>query len=72
MTDQYRRPHKVQAGGGIGKSIFPVFNVNVPMPSGTPVPPKVRIMPAGPADETEQTTAASDGTSNHPAAPRKQ
>jgi hypothetical protein len=26
------------AGNGMGKSIFPTFNVNVPMPSDTAVP----------------------------------
>ena len=30
----------------LGKSIFPTFNVNVPMPAGTAVPPTVVVTPA--------------------------
>jgi hypothetical protein len=32
------KPDRFPAGGGMGKSIFPTFNVNVPMPGDTAVP----------------------------------
>jgi hypothetical protein len=39
MSGHERTPHKGQFPNEIGKSIFPKFDVNVPMPSGTAVPP---------------------------------
>jgi hypothetical protein len=50
--------------GGMGKSIFPTFNVNVPMPSGTAEPATVNIpqpitSPA-PADTTPAPAPRSD------------
>ena len=48
MTERRRPLHKVERAGGLGKSIFPVFNVNVPMPAGTAVPPQVVVSPARP------------------------
>jgi hypothetical protein len=36
--DTSRKPDHLPAGSGMGKSIFPTFNVNVPMPSDTAVP----------------------------------
>ena len=40
MTDRdtSRKPDRLPAGSDMGKSIFPTFNVNVPMPSDTAVP----------------------------------
>ena len=39
--------HKVEGQSfDLGKSIFPTFNVNVPMPSGTAVPPTVVVTSA--------------------------
>ncbi len=34
---------RLDTGEGFGKSIFPPFNVNVPMPAGTPIPPVVIV-----------------------------
>jgi hypothetical protein len=40
MTDRdtSRKPDSFSASGNMGKSIFPTFNVNVPMPRDTAVP----------------------------------
>lgn len=40
MSDQKtpRGADRFPGGGGVGKSIFPMFDVNVPMPSDTAVP----------------------------------
>jgi hypothetical protein len=42
---------------GTGWSIFPEFDVDVPMPKGTPIPPRITIIPATPPAEnaTEET-----------------
>ena len=36
--DTSQKPDRVPAGVGVGKSIFPTFDVNVPMPRDTAVP----------------------------------
>jgi hypothetical protein len=36
--DTPHRPDRIPAGSDKGKSIFPVFDVNVPMPEDTAVP----------------------------------
>jgi hypothetical protein len=36
--DAPRTPGRLPAGNGMGKSIFPTFDVNVPMPRDTAVP----------------------------------
>ena len=40
MTDHDTspKPDRLPASGGLGKSIFPTFDVNVPMPRDTAVP----------------------------------
>lgn len=43
-----QRLEKLEAPQGLGKSIFPPFNVAVPMPAGTAVPPEVVIAPPTP------------------------
>lgn len=37
--------HKREPMEGMGRSIFPFFDVDAPMPSGTPEPPTVIIVP---------------------------
>ncbi len=36
--DTSPKPDRLPAGSGMGKSIFPTFDVNVPMPRDTAVP----------------------------------
>lgn len=36
--DTSHKPDRLPPGSGMGKSIFPTFKVNVPMPSDTAVP----------------------------------
>ena len=62
MTEEHQPLHKVQLTGGLGKSIFPTFNVNAPMPSGTAVPPQVVVQPAG----GQSGTAADTGHASSP------
>jgi hypothetical protein len=45
-----REPHQ-RARLGDGWSIFPEFDVNIPMPADTPVPPRIIIIPAAPVAE---------------------
>ena len=44
MSDQQQPLYKLQLNEGSGRSIFPTFNVNVPMPKGTAVPPQVTVV----------------------------
>jgi hypothetical protein len=37
-SDTSRKPDRSPAGGGMVKSIFPTFDVNVPMPRDTAIP----------------------------------
>ncbi len=46
----------------LGKSIFPTFQVDVPMPSGTPVPPHVVVPEAPPSAGTAPTSTTSAPT----------
>jgi hypothetical protein len=62
MNDQQQPLHKVRIGEGMGRSIFPTFNVNAPMPPGTPVPPQVVIPPGG----GQSGTAAGTDSANSP------
>lgn len=43
-------PKRLPSRGLFGKSIFPHFDINVPMPAGTPIPPKVRVVSPGPTE----------------------
>lgn len=70
MTEQRRPLHKVQLTGGLGKSIFPPFAVNAPMPRGTAVPPRVVVKPAGGEGGTAPRTGAA-GSSQTPKRPTK-
>jgi hypothetical protein len=45
-----REPHQ-RARLGDGWSIFPEFDVNVPMPKDTAIPPRILIIPATPPAE---------------------
>lgn len=42
MSEREHTLHKVELPNDLGKSIFPTFNINVPMPEGTAVPPSVQ------------------------------
>lgn len=42
MSEREHTLHKVELPNDLGKSIFPTFNVNVPMPNGTAAPPAVQ------------------------------
>lgn len=42
MSEREHILHKVELPNDLGKSIFPTFNVNVPMPNGTAVPLSVQ------------------------------
>ncbi len=44
------RPDRDPAGLGMGKSIFPIFDVNVPMPKDTAIPGSYRKPAHPPAD----------------------
>ncbi len=46
MSEREHTLHKVELPSDLGKSIFPTFNVNVPMPNGTAAPPTVQPLPA--------------------------
>jgi hypothetical protein len=48
---------------GFGWSIFPYFDVNVPMPSGTAVPPQVVIVRREPSAGAAATSTGSDSPS---------
>ena len=63
MTDRdlSRRPDHFPSGDTWGKSIFPTFNVNEPMPRHTAVPGSYN-KPAQPA---------ADATASRPASPTK-
>jgi hypothetical protein len=52
-----RRETHQRAWLGTGWSIFPEFDVDVPMPKNTAIPPRILIIPATPDGETapEQT-----------------
>lgn len=71
MTDQDRPLYKVQLAGGMGKSIFPPFDVQAPMPKGTAVPPQVAIKPAS-AQGGSATGTDSAGSSQSQARPANQ
>jgi hypothetical protein len=45
-------PHK-RARLGDGWSIFPDFEVNVPMPKNTAIPPRIIVIPAEPPGEND-------------------
>jgi hypothetical protein len=57
MTDRDtpRKPDHFPAGSDMGKSIFPTFDVNVPMPKDTAVPGSYNK----PAQQSSSGTAAS-------------
>lgn len=42
MSEREHTVRKAELPNDLGKSIFPTFNVNVPMPNGTAVPPAVQ------------------------------
>ena len=42
MSEREDKLHKVELPNDLGKSIFPTFDVNVPMPNGTAVPPAIQ------------------------------
>ena len=71
MTERRQPLHTVQRAEGWGKSIFPIFNVTVPMPAGTAVPPQVVVSPAQPGAPGPVRTGAPEeplcraGTSDH-------
>jgi len=52
---------KIDSGIELRKSIFPPFNLNVPMPQGTPIPPVVIVTttPSGGAAPTSNVSPAS-------------
>lgn len=52
MSEQEHTLHKVELSTDLGKSIFPAFNVNVPMPNGTAVPPGVQT-PSAPGQTSQ-------------------
>jgi hypothetical protein len=61
MSEPRQVPRKALIGvGRLGKSIFPTFDVNVPMPPGTAVPPaapwipKLESVPAPPPPQEGQ------------------
>ncbi len=55
---------KARIGGtGFGKSIFPLFNVNVPMPRDTPVPPEVIVVRRPDAEAAGGSATKAPGTS---------
>ncbi len=45
MSEPEHTLHNVELPNNFGKSIFPTFNVNVPMPDGTAAPPTVQSPP---------------------------
>ncbi len=63
MTEQRQPLHKIQFNGGLGKSIFPTFDVNVPMPSGTAVPPQVQVVSPSPSAGTAPASTGTAGSS---------
>jgi hypothetical protein len=46
-----RRESHQRAWLGTGWSIFPVFDVDVPLPKDTAIPPRILIIPATPSAE---------------------
>jgi len=57
VSEREHTLHKVELPNDLGKSIFPTFNVNVPMPNGTAAPPTVQSPPA--PSQAPQPTGAS-------------
>jgi hypothetical protein len=64
MTDHdtTRKPDRLPGGSGLGKSIFPTFDINVPMPRDTAVPgsynkPAGRSSPGAPASQSPKGTS---------------
>ena len=56
MSEREHILHKVELPNDLGKSIFPTFNINVPMPEGTAVPPMIQA-PSAPSQVPQPTDA---------------
>jgi hypothetical protein len=65
MREQHRPLYDVQFE--LKKSIFPTFNVNAPMPQGTPEPPQMVVRPSGGQRGTGTGSEGSSQPSQRPA-----